>query len=274
MRYFSKSLLGVVFFGLVLTLKAKALHQSDEINREDSTFEYHPPKVALKIPSNCPVAKVNIDGTAFKDPSNKCSFYACAAETADQSKVCSLNDQSSYFFNYGEKYCKRFSDKTAKGLSDGGRVWLNKTLACLQGSILEGCNQKKQCSDCQSIRKLAFDTHPHCYVSSGLCSLSLLDQMKVGLTVDAGDLFTGESFAQAGSVAASCGSEYAKKGLDAASSAFRSPVAQASAAGLASLTTFAQKGSGWTKGARYVSSDSSSSNSVFKNDKSSPGVLY
>ena len=245
-------------------LSARSLHHSEEIQSQDSFFEFRAPVSLLRIPSKCPVAKLNSDGTAFRNPENKCSFYACAAESADQSKTCDLKDKNSYFLNYGEKYCERFSSNTSKDLSQSGQVWLNKTLSCLQSSILEGCNEKKLCSNCQKIRKLAFDTHPHCYVSSGLCSLSLQDQVQVGKTVDAGDFFTTESIAQVASVAANCGTYYASQGLTNATNAMneyrrRDPIfnryVQAQALPNNSQSAYARSSLAWSRSVHYVPSD-------------------
>lgn len=247
---------------MVFVLSARSIHQSQETHGEDSVFEYNPSIPLLHIPSKCPIAQLNFNGTAFADSKNKCSFYACAAESADKSKTCDLKDKGSYFLNYGEKYCERFSKNTSEDLSPQGRIWLNKTLACLQSSIVRGCNEKKQCFSCQSIRKLAFDTHPHCYVDSGLCSLSLKDQIQVGKTVDASDFFTTESLMQVKSVAVNCGTFYTKQGLHNVTNAVneyrrRDPIfnryVQAQPLPSDSQANYARDSLAWSRRVRYVS---------------------
>lgn len=265
MKFLYLRILASSLFLLTPSLFARFVHESGlPPPREVGEGVYNPPVSILNIPSKCSVAKLNSDGTAFRNPENKCSFYACAAQAADKSNTCDLGDRDSYFLNYGEKYCERFSSNTSKDLSESGRVWLNKTLSCLQTSILEGCNEKKLCSSCQTIRKLAFDTHPYCYVSSGLCSLSLNDQIQVGKTVDAGDFFTTESIAQVASVAASCGNHYVKQGLSNATYAMneyrkKDPIfnryVQAQTLPSDSQVAYARRALGWSTSVHYVPSN-------------------
>lgn len=240
---------------------SKPVHVGTPVEEGGPEFEYTPPTVYLKVPSGCPLAKLNSEKTLFLNPDQKCDFYSCAAQAANDQKVCDLADKQSYFLNYGEKYCKRFSSRTEKSLSAEGRGWLNRTLACLQSSIVEGCNQKKECANCGTIRKLAFDTHPYCYVSSGLCKLSLKDQIEVAKTVDANDFFSIESLAQVSVVGADCGSHYTKEGLSVATQAMseirkRDPILNrygpSSATG-DSKSNYAQSSLAWTKRVRYRS---------------------
>ena len=241
---------------------SKPVHVGTPVEDGGVEFEYNPPTVYLKVPSSCPLAKLNSEKTSFLNPDQKCDFYACAAQAANDQKVCGLADKQSYFLNYGEKYCKRFSSRTEKSLSPEGRGWLNRTLACLQNSLVEVCNQKKECSNCGKIRKLAFDTHPYCYVSSGLCKLSLEDQIEVAKTVDSNDFFTVESLAQVSVVGADCGSHLSREGLSVATQAMNEvrkndPIFNRYVASGTSLgdsgSNYAQSSLAWTKRVRYRS---------------------
>jgi hypothetical protein len=193
----------------VSLLSARIVSVSDESGWEHKSQESYlapePFKASpFKIPEKCSTASLDSKYN-FISPQNKCDFYNCAAIEADKKRVCGIRDKQSYFIEYGEKYCKRFSDSLSGSLSFRGVRWLKKTLVCLQKSLFNGCNSKNKCFDCSSIRELAFDTHPSCYVNSGLCSLDLKDQLSISSTVDLKDLIQVESMVQIGSVVSLCG---------------------------------------------------------------------
>ena len=132
-------------------------------------------KKAWTIPSECTPPELTDDFMLFKDQPNKCSFYSCANKSIEQAGICKSDDKTSYFMNYGEKYCNRFGNQTVNKLSNKGKIWLNKTLVCLQKSIIYFCQEKGNCDKCDKVRKLAYATHAPCYTASGLCYLNPID---------------------------------------------------------------------------------------------------
>lgn len=91
-----------------------------------------------------------------------CGFYDCLERNCG----CGA---SGYPLGYGKKYCQIFSNYPFSG--QGGK-WRDATLRCLQRSLIP----YSQCppTNCSTMKTKAFDSHPFCYTSSGVCFLSPL----------------------------------------------------------------------------------------------------
>lgn len=107
----------------------------------------------------------------------------------------------SYYLDYGQKYCDRFSSLGPKDLSPEGLAWRDRTLKALQDSIetrrMEdpvGFAQLER--DPEAFKKFAYDSHPDAYVQSGLYKLPVQDLVKIGTTPDLKDLFTKDGLRQ------------------------------------------------------------------------------
>lgn len=107
----------------------------------------------------------------------------------------------SYYLDYGQKYCDRFSSLGPKDLSPAGLEWRDRTLKALQESIetkrMEdpvGFAQLER--DPEAFKKFAYDSHPDAYVQSGLYKLPAQDLVKIGTTPDLKDLFTKDGLRQ------------------------------------------------------------------------------
>ncbi len=166
-------------------------------------------KAIWTVPQACRPAELNPDNRSFKNKATKCSFYSCADTAVVDAGICKARDKSSYFLNYGEKYCNRFSDKTLYKLSEKGQVWLNKTLVCLQQAIVDFCHDGA-CAKCENIRKLSYASHAPCYTDSGLCYLNPIDLFQIGLTPDfKADVLNRDGLIQIAEVGGLCGGQLA-----------------------------------------------------------------
>ena len=111
--------------------------------------------------------------------SASCKFYECR----EINNECKCGDKG-YYIGYGYKYCKRFNEITRFKLSSPGRRWVERTTRCLQEYLDKRVPWN---TPCEKVRKMAFDSHPGCYVKSGLCSLSPIDWWHIFKTVDSSD---------------------------------------------------------------------------------------
>ncbi|NOD85922.1 hypothetical protein [Ruegeria sp. HKCCD6119] len=131
---------------------------------------------------------------------------SCGVYEACFAKYCPCkNDADEYFITYGKKYCERFLSKTS--LSDAGKTWRDKTLNCLQETIVPKLDISTNPScNCSSMRKFAFDSHVQCYTQPGasICDLPVDDIIEIGMTVDLSTIWTSESMRQIKAVAAVC----------------------------------------------------------------------
>jgi len=102
-----------------------------------------------------------------------------------------------YYLNYGNKYCKAFSEKTRPKLSSQGKTWLDKTLIALQEAIEKKLKVDPKIElDSTKFRKYCFDSHPDAYIKSGLFKLGPEDLFQVAMTPEWRDLLTEESMMQ------------------------------------------------------------------------------
>ena len=131
------------------------------------------------------------EGCAQDEPLDSCSEY----ESFDDCQMCEMYSclesekaldcgERGYFRGYGKKYCERFSAITGEFMSDAGRVWLANVRSCLLSEV-ERIIEKT--SACSGIRQEAFDSHPQCYIDSGLCSLPPGDWAHIVATISPWD---------------------------------------------------------------------------------------
>ncbi len=109
-------------------------------------------------------AVVTLEETASPEDCGRligsCDFYLCR----ERQGHCG---EKGYYKGYGYKYCERFS-RLEPRLSAPGRDWLRKTLRCLQVYIDSNVPMDARCS---TVKQMAFNSHPDCYVRSGVCFL-------------------------------------------------------------------------------------------------------
>ncbi len=115
---------------------------------------------------------------AFND-CQMCEMYSCL----EAKNGLNCGDRG-YFRGYGQKYCARFSAITGEFMSDAGREWLAGVRSCLLDEVESLLEDTSSCSD---IRQGAFDSHPQCYLDSGLCSLPPSDWAHIVATISPWD---------------------------------------------------------------------------------------
>lgn len=107
-----------------------------------------------------------------------CDFYLCQ----ELKNPCGLEG---YNLSYGYKYCSRSKFKLLYEMkTTAGKDWVPKTFQCLERQNLMDSLAIQQQNDlkkdtCKSIRKLAFKSHPDCYVEAGYCELSHAEQSNI-----------------------------------------------------------------------------------------------
>jgi hypothetical protein len=111
--------------------------------------------------------------------SSSCEFYKCR----EANNECRCNERG-YYIGYGLKYCDRFNRITRPILSPAGQRWIDQTTACLQNHINSHVAWDAPCSD---VKKKAFESHPGCYVRSGICFLPPSDWDLILATIDMSD---------------------------------------------------------------------------------------
>ena len=102
-----------------------------------------------------------------------------------------------YYMSYGDRYARAFKDKTRPKMSEKGKIWLDKTLVSLQDTIEKKIKSDNKIElDSLRFRKFAFDSHPDCYVKSGLFNLGAPDLYQIAMTPEWRDLLTQEAMVQ------------------------------------------------------------------------------
>ena len=125
-----------------------------------------------------------------------------------------------YYLEYGEKYCNRFTQETYDKLSPEGQEWLNKVKCGLQQKLEEKILEKPEIENSnKKFSDTAYKMHSEVYLKSGLAKLDLEDQVKIGATAwqefvpFVGDN-VGATWEQAGKVLPDIAEEKLKNALD------------------------------------------------------------
>ena len=131
------------------------------------------------------------EGCTQEEPLQECSDYRgfndcqiCEMYSCLEAKNGLNCGDRGYFRGYGQKYCARFSAITGEFMSDAGREWLAGVRTCLLDEVE---NLLEKTTSCGDIRQGAFDSHPGCYVDSGLCSLPPSDWAQIVATISPWD---------------------------------------------------------------------------------------
>lgn len=151
-----------------------------------------------------------------------CTFYSSCLEPLYH---CGTDG---YPIGYGLHYCDRFistlpsippatttissqarwhaelDDILDPSWSAEGIEWVHKTLSCLQYSLLPRVIYPSQSPSndttttttlsCSALKSYAFNTHPKCYVQSGVCELSAPDWELIVRTVGLENAFSWQAF--------------------------------------------------------------------------------
>ncbi|UNI17924.1 hypothetical protein JDV02_004231 [Purpureocillium takamizusanense] len=131
-------------------------------------------------------------------PAQSCDFYTnCAEDTLH----CG---SGGYPIRYGAKNCGRFAHNL-DGFSPSGQAWIWSVMTCLQWALVEPVGRCG--ATCQVIEDAAFESHPACYVNSGVCGLPYRDLVEIVVTVNS-DLFAGPALKQIFKTTAGCAAHY------------------------------------------------------------------
>jgi hypothetical protein len=97
-----------------------------------------------------------------------------------------------YYLGYGDKYIRRFMEKTYPTLSGQGKQFITRVARALQAEIeIKLINDPQGFvaleDDSDAFTKFAYNTHPKAYCESGWASLPKTDQDKIIIDVDRSD---------------------------------------------------------------------------------------
>nr|CAG8477417.1 150_t:CDS:2 [Entrophospora candida] len=105
---------------------------------------------------------VHITGDCNNPAPNSCNFYT---DCLEKKFHCGA---TGYQIKYGLKYCEKFKN-SSNLFTSRGKKWITDTMLCLQNALVPTYNSNA--TTCSEITKTAFDSHPDCYVNSGLCNI-------------------------------------------------------------------------------------------------------
>lgn len=176
---------------------------------QTSSVDRHSPLTRIRTASgcspcnrsaSCPSAPMS-QPACQNPPRETCTFYrACAEATLH----CGPD---SYPLRYGDKNCNRFK-ANQDSFTAQGQKWIWDVGACLQKTLIAPV---QQCSmTCDKLTTTAFDSHPRCYVDSGVCDLPLSDLVELVITVNT-DLFYGPAIQQILGTATGCIEHYVQE---------------------------------------------------------------
>ncbi|KJZ77118.1 hypothetical protein HIM_03439 [Hirsutella minnesotensis 3608] len=132
--------------------------------------------------------------TCQNPPPHSCDFYEHCAEGTVH---CGPRG---YPLRYGAKNCRRFVSRIGS-FSTKGQTWIWNTMSCLQRALIRPIEGSE--TTCDSIQKIAFKSHPVCYLDNGFCELPASDLLQVVITVKT-DLFSGPAIDQVLQTAKGC----------------------------------------------------------------------
>lgn len=105
-----------------------------------------------------------------------------------------------YALHYGMHYCTKFVHQI-NSFSSEGQTWIYLTMNCLQKALVSALRNCEK--NCKTMETLAFDSHPPCYVNSGVCDLPVMDW--VSLTpIILSTVFSKDGFVQALKAGSQC----------------------------------------------------------------------
>ena len=132
--------------------------------------------------------------TCLNPPLKSCLFYTDCMEAKIS---CGA---SGYALDYGSRYCKKYENRLGL-FTNQGQQWIYQTMNCLQKALvspLQNCD-----NTCADLRQTAFASHPSCYITAGVCNLTMDDWYYIFTTV-AKDLFSADGFIQALKTSQNC----------------------------------------------------------------------
>jgi hypothetical protein len=133
---------------------------------------------------------------APKDVIGECEYYRWRHDNFKSRHVhCRHDNPPEYYLNYGEHYCKRFTNDLRPELSDKGKIWLDKAKLNLQKAMEKGLQLKIKSElniaiefnspielDNKKFEDFALETHAPAYLDAGLHGITIEDKLLIGKT--------------------------------------------------------------------------------------------
>lgn len=158
-------------------------------------------------PDQCASARPFLNSTKLPDECehpipHTCRYYV---DCAEHELVCGPRG---YPLGYGFHYCTRFQDHLDE-FSPAGQAWVIRTMTCLQHALIPvvielaqelSLDPKPECGfmeekACVDLKDIAFESHPGCYVDSGVCNLRFVhDYLLIAKIVGVQNFFTAQAF--------------------------------------------------------------------------------
>jgi len=131
------------------------------------------------------------------DKLGSCDFYKCMSDSTPGDK------EKGYYWNYGYKYCNRFS-KSSLATDPKSAWWIACVTRDLQQAIIDKCVQHEP--HLEKVKDCAYGTHAETYTCCGICELDkfFLKQLRVMAVPDPGDVFGKRGLKQIAEAAVAC----------------------------------------------------------------------
>jgi hypothetical protein len=98
---------------------------------------------------------------------NSCEFYACK----EREHACG---KKGYWQDFGYPYCEKFLVDEER-FSPRSQIWLQDVRYCLQERVQE----VSEGTSCKNLHTQAMDSHVSCYVDTGFCDLTYMEQVRI-----------------------------------------------------------------------------------------------
>jgi hypothetical protein len=120
--------------------------------------------------------------TAAHPLENPGGFYRCVEGLINQGNGCG---EDGYLLGYAAKYAERYMWEIYPTLNTEGQRFLDLNLVCLQTVFRDTVEDTWSC---ERVAEFGFQSHAACYLSSGICELSLSNRLTILMAVDTEDL--------------------------------------------------------------------------------------
>jgi len=154
-----------------------------------------------------PQPPVILPAFCYSPDGTDCDWYSqCLAKMYD------CTGQADYAIQYGEKYCKLYS-QSELAFSSQALQWINAVRKCLQVALVPLLHLCREQPTCQTIETIAFDSHVPCYLEPyqgfSVCLLPVSDWLRIFWTIKGSFVSSAflETVKASAVVAANCASD-------------------------------------------------------------------
>ena len=125
---------------------------------------------------DCPLADTD---APTEDPAG---FYRCRDAQLNHGNGCGPDG---YPLGFAAKYAEVYMWEVYPSVGQEAQAFLDANLLCLQSAFLEETSEDMTCAE---VAEVGFESHPGCYLESGICGVPLVDQMAIVLSVEPMDM--------------------------------------------------------------------------------------